>query len=109
MPFATPTPRSERAVGIAALTLQQLVTHATVKAVLTAAVNPGVEALRAYKPGYEPPVEAILKSRKVAIPLVAATVVVPERVLLPGPVPIATVTLSAKLGMVVPDESCAAT
>src|SRR5256885_1038610 len=46
---------------------------------------------------------------KVATPLAAATVVVPDSVPPPGLAPIATVTLAEELGTVLPNASCTAT
>src|SRR5438552_7412309 len=73
----------------------------TLNALLVAPVRPVADAVSVY------PVPAVLMLRleKVATPLTAATVVVPERVPLAGLVPIASVMLVVAVVTVLPWES----
>jgi hypothetical protein len=75
------------------------------KAVLSAPLSPEADATSVYPlPG-----KSMLKSGKVATPLDAATVLVPERVPIAGLVPMETVTVPTKSSKVFPLSSRAAT
>jgi len=78
MPSTTPTATPRRAVGIGALRLQQV--HDTLNWPLTAGAYPAAEAVSLYPS----PRLSMLRFAKVATPLAATTVVVPERVPAPG-------------------------
>src|SRR6266513_1267739 len=105
MPFAAPTAKPDRTVGIGALTVQQSVTQfarrTALNALLVAAPTPMAEATNVYPL----PPASMLKSGKVAIPPDAATVLVPERVPPPGLVPRAIVTSPVKVGTMTPATS----